>query len=324
MNWEQFLADHGIEYVTHGPNTKRGEVSVKCPWCGDEDPSQHMGINLTREVWGCHRDAQHRGKAPQRLIQALIGCSSSQAKLLLRQYGQSDPDELEGAIAMLTQEPEVVDEPATVTFPPEFRSSFDWSGRFYDYLEKRGFTYPIKVAEQFGLLCATTGRYKDRIIFPLYLNGLIGWTGRAITDPIEAPRYLASSEQVKSTVYGYELAKKGGTTLFIVEGPFDALKFNWVIQNIPTNFIAGVPVVAAVAVMGTSITIPQLSLLRALKNKYRRTYIFFDVDAKAQAMQVSDLLGGGVTYVNGWHEEKDPASMPVNHLKDLIRAARRS
>src|SRR6266436_4570111 len=101
MQWEKFLTDYNIEFVTHGPNTKRGEVSVKCPWCGDDDPSQHLGISLEREAWGCHRNAQHRGKAPAWLIKALIDCTSTQAQLLVRQYGQSDPDGFEEAMAQL-------------------------------------------------------------------------------------------------------------------------------------------------------------------------------------------------------------------------------
>jgi hypothetical protein len=32
MEWMSFLNDANIEYVTRGPNTKKGEVSVRCPF----------------------------------------------------------------------------------------------------------------------------------------------------------------------------------------------------------------------------------------------------------------------------------------------------
>src|SRR5437773_2381680 len=106
MNWEKLLSNNGIEYVTSGSNTKRGEISVKCPFCGDDDPSEHMGISLTKDVWGCHRNAQHRGKNLRRLISALLGCSSSQAAIIVQQYNQSDPDDLEVALQSMLKEPE--------------------------------------------------------------------------------------------------------------------------------------------------------------------------------------------------------------------------
>jgi hypothetical protein len=32
MDWVKLLEDSNIEYVTRGPNTKRGEVSTRCPF----------------------------------------------------------------------------------------------------------------------------------------------------------------------------------------------------------------------------------------------------------------------------------------------------
>src|ERR1700690_250170 len=101
MDWIRFLDENNIHYVTRGPNTKRGEVSVHCPMCGDEDPSEHLGINLQTEKWGCLRDQSHRGKSARTLIKAMLGCSSPQAGLIVRQYSHSDPDSLESALLTL-------------------------------------------------------------------------------------------------------------------------------------------------------------------------------------------------------------------------------
>ena len=321
MNWEEFLKENSIEYVTSGPNTKRGEVSVQCPFCGDEDPSQHMGINLSREAWGCHRNAEHRGKSPLKLIQALLGCNAAQARLTLAQYSVSDPDSLEGALTMLNalNELDTPEAPVEVTFPPEFKEGARLTNRFWNYLEKRGYNSPIEIATKFGLMFADTGRYKDRIIFPVYgVQGLVGWTGRAIIDPVSAPRYLASSDKVKTSVYGYEFAKKGGTTLFLVEGPFDAL---WI------NSLSTKKHVKAVALMGTSVTVPQFCVIKKLQKKFKNVIPFLDKDAYAQSLHIAAMFesirnitfGAGVensTVPSGYW--KDPSDIPIVELVEFF------
>lgn len=311
MQWEQFLTDHSIEYVTQGPNTKKGEVSVQCPWCGEEDPSQHLGINLTREVWGCHRDGQHRGKSTVRLIQALLGCSVAQAGHLRSQYERSDPDDLSEALALLgsSEEPQgEVD--MTVRWPSEFRLPTK-GDRFSNYLHSRGFVNIRSLTKRHNLRCATTGRYKDRLIFPLYLNGLIGWTGRAIIDPVSAPRYLASSENVKMTLYGYETPKHSGNLLVLVEGPFDALRINHIAYF----------GVHAEALMGTSMTPSQLILIRQQAKNFDRVLIMLDAEAEGPAMQVEDAIATSNLRRYTLDPGEDPGNLTNYRLDRAIRWA---
>src|SRR6185437_14451795 len=101
MDWIRFLEENNIHFVSRGPNTKRGEISVQCPMCGDDDPSEHFGINPTTGKWGCHRDASHRGKSARTLIKALLRCSGTQAGFIVKQYSKADPDSLEAALAVL-------------------------------------------------------------------------------------------------------------------------------------------------------------------------------------------------------------------------------
>jgi hypothetical protein len=63
---------------------------------------------LQTDKWGCHRDSYHRGTSLRRLVKAILGCSSNQAELIIKQYNVSDPDTLEAALSMLegTAEPE--------------------------------------------------------------------------------------------------------------------------------------------------------------------------------------------------------------------------
>ena len=72
-----FLDHNRIPYRTNGPNCAKGHVVIKCPFCGDEDPSEHLGIQLSTGYWGCWRNSSHRGRRPHRLIMRLLGCNQS-------------------------------------------------------------------------------------------------------------------------------------------------------------------------------------------------------------------------------------------------------
>src|SRR5579872_6994991 len=277
MDWLRFLDENNIPYVTRGPNTKRGEVSIKCPMCGEDDPSEHFGINLTTGYWGCHRDPSHRGKSSRILIKNILGCTSHAAQIMLQQYNHADPDNLDEAIAMLEGQP---DEEKAEKRVENMRAVFNGfstirnrgtTKRFWNYLSKRD-NDPDFLIKHYSLRCALTGRYKDRIIIPVGMNGeIFGWTSRAVTNPINAPRYLASNQEIKATLFDYDHVKKGGHRLFIVEGPFDAMR---IYSAQPTNVE-----VHATCTFGTSATLPQIALLRTLVKKYDQAYVLFDKDA---------------------------------------------
>ena len=311
MNWLQLLDDHRIHYVTSGPNTKRGEISIQCPFCGADDPSQHMGINLEAEAWGCHRNQAHRGKKPHRLIRAILGCSSTQVDLIIKQYGAADPDTLESAILALTGENEPPVKPAgALKLPPEAQP-IPHQGRFYDYIRSRGFDKAGPFAAYYNLKCATTGRWKDRIIIPVMneTGSLLAWTARAIMRPVSAPRYLSSSNEIKETIYNLPNLL-GGEILFVTEGPFDALKVDW--YGWPEEEAN------ATAVFGTSITMSQISLLKNISKQYKRVVILLDPDAVESSFHLSEWLP---TAVMGQLplSVKDPGDLNKQQVKDLVK-----
>lgn len=328
MDWVRFLDENNIHYVTRGPNTKRGEVSINCPMCGEDDPSEHLGINLQTGKWGCHRDGNHRGKASRTLIKAILGCSSPQAGLIVKQYSHSDPDTLEAALSVLEadynnvihHEEDLVKQAKHQMLGPQFKD-FNHikprgiTKRFFTYLADRGYDNPHNIIERYDLRCALTGRYKDRIIIPIRKGGeLLGWTSRAIGSPKNAPRYLASSEDVKTTVFNYDDLKKGGERLFIVEGPFDAIK----IDN--HNFTHAPDVehtisYRATCTFGTSLTVSQIALLRSLVGKYEEAWVLFDRGAEGPAENLATWLGiKTVTLPDGID---DPGELKERHLERL-------
>ena len=318
MDWIRFLEENNVHYVTRGPNTKKGEVSIQCPMCGDADPSEHLGVNLQSEKWGCHRDQSHRGKSARTLIKALLGCSSTQAGLIVKQYSHSDPDGLEAALSVLeadsrgtiNHEEDLVKLITQQKLGPQFHSFNQIkvrgiTRRFYDYLGDRGYDNPMEVIQHYDLRCALTGRYKDRIIIPIRLNEeLLGWTSRALGSPRTAPRYLASNEDVKTTIFNYDELKEGGNRLFIVEGPFDAIRVD--------NFGRHMGV-RATCTFGTSVTISQIALLRALVSKYDQAWVLFDKGAEGPAENLAEWVNRKTARLP--HGCDDPGELTKNGLE---------
>lgn len=320
MDWVRFFDENLIGYVTRGPNTAKNNISIKCPFCGDEDPSQHMGVSLVSENWGCLRDATHRGKGPKWLVRAILNCSFTQAGLIVSQYSHSDPDDLESAIQMLKEdEIEVETKEETVCRFPNYFHSIKPRGstkKFFDYLTARNFDAK-KVVKNYNLKCSMLGKYKDRIIIPIYVNGeLLGWTSRAIGTPKIAPRYLASSDKVKATVWNYDELKKGGKRLFIVEGPFDALAIDSFAKYYLASFMPVPPVVKATCVFGTEVTIAQIILLRNIMKGFEETYVLFDKGAEGPAGELASWLKClEVTLPDGID---DPGELPNEYLSQMV------
>lgn len=322
MDWVALLEANNVEYVSRGPNTKRGEVSIRCPFCGDDDPSTHMGINLTTGTWGCLRNSRHRGRSTEWLLQHLLRISNHQAKLVVRQYDAADPDsELPDPATMFDAPAEAEAAPVVLEMPNDFRR-IDYrqalTRPYWSYLERRGFEHPENMIRYYKLRCALIGRWKGRIIFPIYKDGvLIAWTGRAITPLQTAPRYLTNEgNTIKTTVMNYDkLMREGGRLLSVVEGPVDALKVDYF----------GKPLGArATAVFGTSITGDQMLDLNRLAKRFDRVVILMDPDAVEAAFDLSEWLVGGNISVGSLPDGiEDPgAATPqqvVSYTHDMLK-----
>jgi hypothetical protein len=282
MNWIEFLEAYDVEYVTRGPNTKKGEISITCPFCGDGDPSQHMGVAPTKELWGCMRNSGHRGRAPEILVKAILSCSLAQAKLIVEQYSRADPNNLDEAIKVL--EGNVSELPSDYETYPQTSpiTNSRLTSRFYRYLIHRHFEDPSRLTGLYGVQLCLKGRFKDRIIIPLFQNEeILAWTGRALGKPKNAPRYL-SSKRVKETVFNEDELRNGGEILVIAEGPFDALKLDY--YGRPYG-------IRATCLFGITPTISQYSILNSMKHRWRKVFIVFDPGAIEQEWEVSNWLG---------------------------------
>jgi len=326
MDWLKFFSDNSIEYVTVGPNTKSGEASIACPFCGD-DPSFHMGVHLTLEKWSCWRNiTSHSGRRPHRLIRELLGCSHNHAGLVVRQYSRPDPNTLEEVLAALADTEPLpagkVVAPTALEFPPDFRPIVNARSTryFWEYLAvNRGFgDDTTEVIKEYGLLCASSGKYKQRIIIPAYSEGrLVGWTARAVVETVDAPRYLTLSEKdgalcnIKEVVLWEDelLNDRDADLLFVAEGPLDGMKLDYY------GFRYGA---RATCTFSTHITFSQVEVLRRIAKRYKRKVILFDPEAVGESFKAADLLPGFEigSIANGI---EDPGAMTPKQVRAMCR-----
>jgi len=236
INWKRVLDQKHIEYIESGSGVAKGNIVVACPFCGS-DAWHYMGINLTNGFWGCWRNAKHRGKSPVRLLVALLKVSYGEA-LSIAGLDESfiDPDGYEAIKNNLFKGQEtkeaVVDECLPLVMPAEFQEiTHDRvrHSRFLQYLEKRGFpkSHIAELCRVFKLRAAVSGKFKDRIIMPYYMDGeLVTWTGRAIAETHLRYMDLSIEDSVipaKHTLYNYNATRRNSKILLVAEGPFDAV-----------------------------------------------------------------------------------------------------
>jgi hypothetical protein len=288
FDWMTLLREQRIHYVTSGPNVKRGEVNIKCPWCGSADPSQHMGLNLETGWYSCWRNrAQHSGKSPLRLIMALLRVPYQRARSLAGlDEGYIDPEGFDALAARLLRREGMTGRPEEVrrrklfmdaSFRPITRKGA--TRRAYDYLrEERGFNGASAAGDDADVLCRLyglhmgDGDFAARIVLPYVLDGeLVTWTGRAIGPSKVRYKDLSIKESIlppKATLFNHDaIYDPQARVLLVEEGPFDALK---------TDFYGEPFGVRAVAMSTNTITDEQAFLLQGAVEFFERVFVVLD------------------------------------------------
>jgi hypothetical protein len=329
FDWLSFVRTHHIEFVDQGPNTAKGNISIRCPWCASADPSHHMGLKLdVRDPqWGCLRNPRHRGTNPAFLIAKLLGIRYESAlELVKAPYHIDSYEEALENLKMPTNTPETprrlgVAKNRPLTLPSEFRPllpSAYRAERFFAYLSiTRGFGEDAPhIAREWGLHYALSGEQGYRLIFPVHApdGALAGWTGRSIAEGT-IPRYLTMAGMGKDVIYAHpHLGTLNRPALVIVEGPMDALKLN----------AFGGEYVRAIATMGTSFTDGQLATIVALKNSFSKMIVLSDRGAVAESLllaeQLSTYARQDVPAVQLPDSYKDPGEMPKGAIKSFCSA----
>jgi hypothetical protein len=301
FNWEQLLRRYRVEYVTSGPNVAKGFIAVKCPFCGQSDPSEHMSIDLRGRFWRCWRNpGQHSGASRVRLIKALIRCTEEEARRLAGEDITPAPanDELADSLSKLRQSvySEAPAEKGALTFPREFKplmSGSPMAQPFIDYLKQRGYRdSEIEwLAKTYDLRYATIGDFAWRLIIPVCdrAGHLMTWTGRAISKNAE-PRYKTLSVSsgpallsTSKTLLGLPVlwAAWDPRALIICEGPFDALRL------MVSGYSLGI---YATCLFGLQVSSDQRACLQELEERFDRFYLMVDAPAKMQRLRLGEQL----------------------------------
>lgn len=288
IDWRRVLTENNVPFIEEGKNVKRGELAIRCPFCGSADPSKHMGVNLETGWWSCWRNrSQHSGKSPLRLLMRLLHIPYAKAREIAGLGADYvDPEGFDAIAArLLHKRPDAVDanaERRVLHMDPRFSPITERprTRRHWNYLYQRGFTGGTRfldvdaVCRQYGLL-AGDGPWRDRIVIPYIQDQeLITWTGRAIGPAEIKYRDLSVRDSIipaKETLFNHDAMLAGGAVLVLQEGPFDVLKVDFYGQQFG---------VRSVGLSTNSISEEQLFLLQTGVSTFKRLVVMMDTKTR--------------------------------------------
>ena len=331
MDWLQFFNARHIPTSKHGHTA--GNIGVQCPWCGGADAGFHLGVALDGRGYHCWRDPTHGGRDPARLVAALLQCSYAEAARLVGRRQPLPDDFLAQVRANLEPRPEP--EPArTLCLPASFRpvSAPVATARPFQAALVRQRGYPMGAIKNglgltHGLRYAIEGPFRYRIIFPVHEDGrLVTWTGRTIGTGY--PRYKTlTTNAEKANAEGLPAALgpitnfllwrdellRGGDTLVITEGPFDALRVRW---------LGTEHGITATCLFTAGASERQIDLLHEVAPRFRRCILLLDQDTLPNMLRLQSVLASlEVTYKILPRGIKDPGELTsFCELRDILLA----
>lgn len=285
MNWESFLSEHSIEYVTSGHGIAGNNIALQpCPFCGHSGRPFHLHISLDGRGWKCWRSDNKGGDAA--LVQKILHCSWQEANQITGKVSYLS-NNFAAQVNKILNPNDIINNNNNyvLKLPKEFKpfSTKPSCRPYVKYLNTRGFTDIELLNERFGLHYCTQGAFHNRIIFPIYMEGkLVSWTGRAIYKNAEL-RYKTLSHKPKlglptailpiqhCLLWYDELFKWFANTIILVEGPFDALRINYLGRKlgiVSTCFFKNNP------------SDYQIDLLRKLLSLFKYRHIMMDKESE--------------------------------------------
>lgn len=296
FNWQSFLDSHNIGYVDRGRNVSKGNLALKCPFCGD-DPSEHMNVSLQGFGYACWRDAQHRGRNNATLVQALLKCSWSEANQIVSGDAVEAPTDIafSDRIASLMNPRGIPIRGFQI--PSNWRPLISGAGparsTILEYIKKRGYSTNevLQLAKRYNIhYCISESRWKNRVLLPIYdaRGQLVNCTGRAISEN-NTVRYRSletASVPVRLSGCLFDLQTlarvKRGNVLLVNEGPFDVMRMNWIGEPLGIH---------STCVFTQNVSEEQASILEGLAFKFEKTYVMFDNGAELQSLRAQYQLG---------------------------------
>jgi len=288
---KKFLRDNAIYFKSSGTNVSTGWIEIRCPFPMCNDPSEHMGINLSSSMYNCWKCGEHGPFT--KLVKVLLNIGWKNAEDLASEY-------FKPSLATKYKHEETPHK-ASLHFPKEATSKLPDLHK--DYLRNRNFD-PKQIRKDYDIMaCYQTGNYAYRIIIPIFMFGKpVSFTARDVTDEQETRYKNMPNEKsvipVKQCLYNIDNA---GDTLLIVEGPLDVWRMGK----------------GAIATMGTKITNTQIKII--IDRKPKRVFVLYDWGAYSEAYKLAHTLS---PYVEHGVETltidvKDPAELTEKDAKLL-------
>lgn len=300
----------GVKHVSHGQSGD--EAVCDCPFCGK---SKKLYVNVNTGLFFCY-SCKERGTAPK-LVAELDGVSVAQARkqivqASIRTEARTTGDARESLndrfLADHAQQSACARTP--VALPSEFTPVWDGKKvRMPKYLLDRGIS--VKTAVKFRIGFCNSGRCANRIVLPVTVDDVVvTYTARTIERDV-LPKYLhPDGTHDSQSVYGYDQSIFA-ETLYVVEGPFDALMM---VQRGHK----------AVALLGSHVNDAKAALIRAMVPE--RVVVLLDGDPPGRAATptvAGKLLESGLdVLIARMPDGTDPGSIAVDELSAALDTAR--
>lgn len=208
--------------------TDRAEANYRCPFCEDRG-ADHIGtlhVNVYKDKSLCHTCSYTASKTAY-IFRDLLGyfpklpdIEDEQYAKLTRKNGRKFTKEVRSLLW-----PQNAPKPMAA-LPTAFERLLlpvsDTASRvFHRYLARRGVT--DEQIERHGIGFCTSGRYRGRVVFPCYEDGVpIYFTTRHVLSAEEQSKSLHPKVERRAVLWGIDHAKEH-THIVVVEGVFDAL-----------------------------------------------------------------------------------------------------
>jgi hypothetical protein len=211
VDWRGLFSELDVTWRDRGANCSRGRINIRCPWCGEDDPSFHLTIDEEGGGYYCFRQPQtHRGRSLPWLLRGLH-VASARVDALLAHYARDH------------KQNETHTQKTPQREHPYNWDRFDSAAQYptaVEYLRGRGYRDPAGLCRDFDLRFTKTGRMSWRVLLPLTAgNDVTGVTGRTITN--DSVRYFTDDPYDGSLYLPHGVVVT--RVLMVFEGPLDAL-----------------------------------------------------------------------------------------------------
>lgn len=305
---ESYVISHGGEEI------KDGEYVLDCPTCGKDKLTVNTYKNGVWHCWVCEEYSVFSGKKKAKsgagslldLVGMLEGISKYDAVKYIIQ--QAKPSHVpigfipEGSKPMLA---EIIPEPVAIPYPPNWAAI----NEPLPFMDTRGLT--MENAYQFGLFYCTEGRYGNRLVFPVYEEGVfVYFQARAMWEPSPGQHYVKALNPPKqegaavSTQVLMNLDQaRHHKRVIITEGPIDAIKTG------PD----------AICTFGKAIS--PLQIAKLLRSDVKAIDLMWDADAQDAMYRMAPLLAGLFDLRLVLLPQGDPGEYDTYSLRQMINQA---